>query len=155
MKSSIFVFAATLSLAVMPLALAAPAFAQTETVTITSGDKTHTFTVELAETKAKAEAGLAGRTTLAKDAGLLIDFRKVGEQVAPTMKGVSVDLDVLFLAPDGTIVGIVKQARAGSLRPLSTGLNAVAALEIAGGQAATLGIKTGDKVRSKATGNAG
>lgn len=150
MKHTLFVFAATLS-----LALAAPAFAQTETLTITSGDKTHTFTVELAETKAKAEAGLAGRATLAKDAGLLIDFRKVGEQVALTMKGVAMDLDVLYLAPDGTIVGIVKQARAGSLRPLSTGLNAVAAVEISGGQVSALGIKTGDKVRAKATGNAG
>ena len=150
MKRILFAFAASLS-----LTLAAPAFAQTEEVTITSGDKTHKFTVELAETKAKAEAGLAGRTSLAKDAGLLIDFRKVGEQVAPTLKGVAVDLDVLFLAPDGTIVGIVKQARAGSLRPLSTGLNSVAALEIAGGQVNALGLKTGDKVRAKATGNAG
>lgn len=150
MKHAIFALAASLS-----LVLAAPAFAQSETVTITSGDKTHTFTAEVAGTKAAAEAGLAGRTTLAKDAGLLIDYRAVGEPMSPTMKGVTMDLDMLFLAADGTVVGIVKQARAGSLRPLWTGLSSVATLEIAGGQVVALGLKTGDKVRAKGIGSAG
>ena len=139
----------------MSFVMAAPAFAQTETVTITSGDKTHPFTVEVATTKAAAEAGLSAKTTLAKDQGLLIDYRAVGEPLTPTMKGVKMDLDMLFLAPDGSVVGIVKQARAGSLRPVWTGLNSVAVLEIAGGQVSALGLKTGDKVRATATGTAG
>jgi hypothetical protein len=150
MKRTIFASAAFLS-----LALAGSAFAQTEAVTITSGDKTHAFTVDVAGTRAAAEAGLAGRTELAKDGGLLIDFRKVGDPITPTMKGVTVPLDMLFLAPDGTVVGIVKQARPGSLRPLWTGLNSVATLEIAGGQVTALGLKTGDKVRAQGIGSAG
>lgn len=148
-------FALSLSLAPVSLVLAAPAFAQTETVTIASGDKTHTFTVDVATTKAAAEAGLSAKTALGKDQGLLIDYRAVGEPMTPTMKGVKMDLDMLFLAPDGSVVGIIKGARAGSLRPLWTGLNSVAVLEIAGGQVNALGLKTGDKVRAKATGNAG
>ena len=71
------------------------------------------------------------------------------------MKGVTIDLDVLFLGPDGTIIGIVQGARAGSLRPLWTGLGWAAVLEIPAGQATALGLKTGDKVRGKVFGNAG
>lgn len=135
------------------LALALPAAA--DTATIISGDKTHAVNVELAQTKAAAEQGLAGRAQLATGSGLLIDYRKVGEPLTPTMKGVTFDLDLLFLAPDGTIVGIIQHARAGSLRPLWTGLRSVAVLEIPSGQVAALGLKTGDKVRHGTFGNAG
>ena len=41
----------------------------------------------------------------------------------------------------------------GSLNPSVAA--SVAVLEIAGGQVSALGLKTGDKVRAKATGNAG
>ena len=139
------------------LALALPAAAQgpTETVTVGSAAKSTTFTVELANTKAAADKGLAGRTELAKDHGLLIDYRNVGEPATPTMKGVTIGLDMLFLGPDGTITGIIQYARPGSLRPLWTGLGWVATMEIPAGQVAALGIKTGDKVRGKLFGNAG
>lgn len=138
------------------LVLPAAAIAQpAETLTIVSGDKTHTVKVDVAETKAAAVAGLAGRTALAVGEGLLIDYRKVGENLSPTMKGVGFDLDMLFLAADGTIVGMIQQARAGSLRPLWVGLGSAGVLEFPAGQVAALGLKTGDKVRHKAFGNAG
>lgn len=130
-----------------------PAAAQT--ATIVSGDKTHPLNVELVETKAAAEQGLAGRAQLPTGSGMLIDYRKVGEPLTPTMRGVTFDLDLLFLAPDGTIVGIIQHARAGSLRPLWVGLRSVAVLEIPSGQVTALGIKTGDKVRHGSFSNAG
>lgn len=146
-------FAAVLALPlIFPAAHAQAAEGQ---VIIASGDKTHTFTVELAETKAAAEAGLAGRPSLAAGHGLLVDYRKVGEQLTPTMKGVAFDLDLLFLANDGAIVGTIQHARAGSQRPLWIGLGSAAILQIPSGQVAALGIKPGDKVRHKAFGNAG
>jgi uncharacterized membrane protein (UPF0127 family) len=132
-------------------AIAQPA----ETLTIASGDKTHTVKVDVAETKAAAEAGLAGRTSLPAGEGLLIDYKKVGENLSPTMKGVAFDLDVLFVAGDGTIVGTIQHARAGSYRPLWVGLGSSAVLELPSGQVAALGIKTGDKVRHRAFSNAG
>lgn len=138
---------------VLSLGLAAPALA--ETVTIASGEKTHTFNVEVAETKAAAEAGLKGRTEIAKDGGLLVDYRKVGDFNSPNMKGMLVDLDFLFIAADGTVVATIQHARAGSLRPLWAGLGLVATLEIPSGQVAALGIKPGDKVRGRTFGNAG
>jgi uncharacterized membrane protein (UPF0127 family) len=132
-------------------AIAQPA----ETLTIASGDKTHTVKVDVAETKAAAEAGLAGRTSLPAGEGLLIDYKKVGENLSPTMKGVAFDLDVLFVTADGTIVGTIQHARAGSYRPLWVGLGSSAVLELPSGQVAALGIKTGDKVRHRAFSNAG
>ena len=138
------------------LFLPATAIAQpAETLTITSGDKTHTVKVDVAETKAAAETGLAGRTALAPGEGLLIDYRKAGENMSPTMKGVAFDLDVLFVAADGTVVAVIQHARAGSLRPLWAGLASTAVLQIPSGQVAALGIKPGDKVRHKAFSNAG
>jgi len=149
MKRTLFAIAFALVLPVA--AIAQP----TETLTIMSGDKTHTVKVDVAETKTAAEAGLAGRTALAVGEGLLIDYRKVGENLSPTMKGVAIDLDVLFVAPEGTIVGVIQHARAGSLRPLWVGLRSSAVLEIPAGQVAALGLKPGDKVRHRAFGNAG
>lgn len=149
MKRTLLAFAFAFS-------FSAGALAQTsETLTIASGDKTHTVKVAVAETKAAAETGLAGRTALPAGEGLLIDFRKVGEPLSPTMKGVAFDLDVLFLGPDGTVVGIIQHARAGSYRPLWVGLRSAAILEIPSGQVAALDIRTGDKVRHRAFGNAG
>jgi uncharacterized protein len=75
--------------------------------------------------------------------------------MSPTMKGVAFDLDVLFIAPEGTIVAVIQHARAGSLRPLWVGLGSTAVLQIPSGQVAALGIKPGDKVRHKAFSNAG
>ena len=138
------------------LVLPAAAIAQpAETLTIVSGDKSHTVKVDVAETKAAAVAGLAGRTALAAGEGLLIDYRKVGENLSPTMKGVGFDLDLHFVAPEGTIVGVIQHARAGSLRPLWVGLGSSAVIELPKGQVAALGIKPGDKVRHRAFGNAG
>ena len=154
MKHALSALALSLSLAA---ALALPAVAQgpAETVTVGGAGKTTTFTVELANTKPAAEAGLAGRASLAKDRGLLIDYRTLGEPASPTMKGVTIGLDMLFLGPDGTITGIIQYARPGSLRPLWTGLGWVATMEIPAGQVAALGIKTGEKVRGKLFGNGG
>lgn len=135
------------------LGFAAPALA--ETVTVVSGDKTHTFNVDVAETKAAAEAGLKGRTEIPQDGGLLVDYQKVGDFTSPTMKGMQVDLDFLFIGADGTVAATIQHARAGSLRPLWAGLGLVATLEIPAGQVSALGIKPGDKVRARTFGNAG
>jgi uncharacterized membrane protein (UPF0127 family) len=146
----------TLLALALALTLPAAAIAQpAETLTIASGGKTHPVKVDVAETKAAAEAGLVGRASLPAGEGLLIDYRKVGENLSPTMKGVAFDLDVLFVAADGTIVGTIQHARAGSYRPLWVGLGSSAVLELPSGQVAALGIKTGDKVRHRAFGNAG
>ena len=139
------------------IASAMPAFAQTpaEPLTIQSGDKTHTFQVEFARTLPEISKGLTGRPTLAKDHGMFLDFRNIKEQYTLNMKGVQVDLDMLFVDTDGSIRAIATNARAGSLRTVAPGLGSMGVLQIAGGQATALGLKPGDKVQNKQIANGG
>jgi uncharacterized membrane protein (UPF0127 family) len=146
-----------ISLGVLAAAFASPAFAQgaIEPLSILSGGKTHAFQVEVAVSAEARAKALGGRAALPKDHGMLIDFRSSKGPAVLDMKGVSMDLDMLFLESDGTVLAIASNARAGSLRPVAPGLGAAAVLEIAGGQASALGLKPGDKVRSKTLGNGG
>lgn len=143
--------------AIFSFVVAFPSFAQgpAEPLSIKSGDKTHAFTVEIADTPEEIATGLSGRATVPAGQGLLLDMRKAPDGVLLNLKGVQVNLDLLYVGADGTIVAIVQNARAGSLRPLAPGLRSAAVIEIAGGQAAALGLKPGDKVTHKAFGNAG
>jgi len=141
----------------LSFALVAPAFAQgaAEPLTIVSGDKTHALKVEIADTPEEVAQGLAGRTGVPAGQGMLFDLRTAPEGSALNLKGVTANLDVLFVGPEGTIVAIAQNARAGSVRPLNPGLRSAAVIEIAAGQVAALGLKPGDKVRHKVFGNAG
>ena len=147
----------TLLLAALAATFAASAMAQTptEALSVVSGDKTHAFQVEVADTLPEISAGLAGRATLAKDHGLLMDFRQVREQFNLNMKGVLVELDMLFIDGDGMVRAVATSARPGSLRTVAPGFGSAAVLQIPGGQAAALGIKPGDTVKNKIFGNAG
>ncbi|MDP3493163.1 MAG: DUF192 domain-containing protein [Hyphomonadaceae bacterium] len=147
----------TLLLAAFAAAFSASAMAQTptEALSVVSGDKTHAFQVEVADTLPEISTGLSGRASLAKDRGLLMDFRQVREQFNLNMKGVQVDLDMLFIDGDGMVRAIATSARPGSLRTVAPGLGAAAVLQIAGGQAMALGIKPGDTVKNKIFGNGG
>ena len=147
----------TLLLAAFAATFSASAMAQTptEALTVVSGDKTHAFQVEVADTLPEISAGLAGRTALAKDHGLLMDFRQVREQFNLNMKGVLVELDMLFVDGNGAVRAIATSARPGSLRTVAPGLGSAAVLQIPGGQAMALGIKPGDIVKNKIFGNAG
>ena len=144
-------------LAAFVLSAAVPAFAQgpAEPLTIKSGDKSHAFQVEVARTIPEISKGLTGRATLAKDHGMLLDFRNVKEQYVLNMKGVQVELDMLFLDTDGTIRAIAANARPGSLRTITPGMGSATVLQIAGGQASALGLKPGDKVEAKLLTNGG
>ena len=143
--------------AAIALAFATPAFAQgpTEPLIVTSGDKTQTLNVEIADSPEEIAKGLTGRASVAPGSGMLFDMRALPQAAPLTMKGVQVELDLLFISGDGLVVAVIQHARAGSLRPLDPGLRSAAVVEIAGGQAAALGLKPGDKVRHRVFGNAG
>ena len=134
---------------------AAMAQTPTEALSVVSGGKTHAFQVEVADTLPEISKGLTGRASLGKDQGLLMDFRTVREQFNLNMKGVQVELDMLFLDGEGMVRAIATSARPGSLRTVAPGLGSAAVLQIAGGQATALGIKPGDTVKNKMFGNGG
>ena len=109
-----------------------------------SGD--HRFSAEAAITPAQQEKGLMFRHELAGDRGMIFPMRPP-RPVSFWMKDTKVPLDMLMVAPDGRIATIHANRKPGSLEPASTGEPMIAVVEIAGGRAAALGIKEGDRVR--------
>ena len=65
------------------------------------------FSFELADTPAERELGLSGRMSLADDTGLLFVFPQADIQ-SFWMKDMYMAIDILWLADDGTVVGIEK-----------------------------------------------
>ena len=62
------------------------------------------------------------------------------------MKNTLIPLDMLFIAPDGTIKTIHENAVPKSLDSISSEVPVSAVLELNGGRAQALGIAAGDKV---------
>ena len=114
-------------------------------LSIRTASGAHRFDVELAQTREAHEKGLSFRRALAPDSGMLFLF--VPPQTATFwMKDTLIPLDMLFIRADGTIAAIVADATPNSLETKSAGEPVIAVLELAGGRAAALGIKAGDRV---------
>ena len=62
------------------------------------------------------------------------------------MKNTLIPLDMIFVRADGTIARIAANTEPLSLDPVASGEPVAAVLEIAGGRAAELGIREGDRV---------
>ncbi len=123
----------------------APAGAPRVVVETRSGAR-HVVAVELARTDAERARGLMHRTSLAPDAGMLFLFDETAEH-AFWMKNTLIPLDLIFLAEDGRVTGIVARAVPGDLSPRSAGGPSRFVLEVNGGWAETHGVAAGDRVR--------
>lgn len=108
-----------------------------------------TFTVELATDDASRERGLMFRKNLPAMAGMLFVYEHPANRQF-WMKNTLIPLDMLFFAPDGRVVFIHPSATPGSLEPVGPdgpeASDVCAVLEIAGGEAARLGIGPGDRL---------
>lgn len=82
--------------------------------------------------------------SLAPDRGMIFPYDPP-QQVAFWMKNTLIPLDIIFIRADGTIAKIYN-AQPLDITPLPAGEPIALVLEIAGGRAAQLGIKEGDKV---------
>jgi uncharacterized membrane protein (UPF0127 family) len=111
------------------------------------------FTVEMATTRRQQERGLMFRKSLAPDAGMLFDL-VVEKRISLWMKDTLIPLDMVFIKANGTIVRIVANAKPLSLDNVPSNEPVRAVLEIAGGRAAELGIKPGDRAAQAIFGNA-
>ncbi|KJS39733.1 MAG: hypothetical protein VR74_00655 [Hyphomonas sp. BRH_c22] len=136
--------------------LAQGAFAQLETgpLEIDTGDSVHKFTVELANDAEEIRTGLMDRESMAPNAGMLFDFGQPRE-ASMWMKNTLIPLDMLFIAPDGKVLAIARNAVPGSLRTIGPGVPVKAVLELNGGRSEALGIEPGDMVRHEVLGNLG
>jgi uncharacterized protein len=102
--------------------------------------------VEIADTGAARELGLMYRQHLAENAGMLFVFKQP-QHLTFWMKNTEIPLDMIFAAPDGTVVGIVAKAEPFSEHELSVAGDSQYVLEVNGGFAQHHEIKPGDRLR--------
>lgn len=114
-------------------------------LTITSQGKVHRFRVELAQTPAQQAQGLMFRTKLGPNEGMLFPMNPP-RPAGFWMRNTVIPLDLLFVAPDGTVLNIAANAKPYDETKLQSAGPVKAVLELPGGRAAELGIVAGDKV---------
>lgn len=147
MRNHILALFAIVLLALLPAGASADEalLSKLEPLTIaTEGDATM-FTVEIADTDALRARGLMFRQRLPEDRGMLFDFG-APRQVAMWMKNTYISLDMFFIREDGTIAYIAENTVPQSLDTVGVSEPVVAVLELVGGSAKRLGIRTGDTV---------
>ena len=126
----------------VPPALADPL----EPLTISTQTGDHAFSVEIAATPTTRERGLMDRRFMPMDRGMLFEFER-DEPVAFWMKNTYIPLDMVFIAHNGAVTRIVHRAEPLSETAIPSGGPCAAVLELNGGVAAQIGLRTGDKVR--------
>ena len=119
--------------------------AKTETLEIVTGQGRARFTVELAVTRAQQAKGLMFRQSLAPDHGMLFPYSPP-QRTAFWMKNTLIPLDIVYIAPDGRVLSIARNAVPHDETPIPSGDLIGGVLEIPGGRAAQLGILPGDRV---------
>lgn len=113
-------------------------------LTITSKNGVHRFIVEVAATPDQQETGLMFRKSLAGDRGMIFPYDPP-QKVAFWMANTLIPLDIIYIRANGTISQI-NNAAPMDITPLPSSEATALVLEIAGGRAAELGIREGDKV---------
>jgi uncharacterized membrane protein (UPF0127 family) len=115
-------------------------------VTIRTGDgRQLQLDVEIASNDPDRARGLMFRKTMPEMAGMIFVFP---DDVVRSfwMKNTYLPLDMLFIAADGKVVGIVENAEPLTVTPRSVDANAKYVLEVNGGWCARHGVVKGDKV---------
>ncbi len=111
------------------------------------------FSVWIADTAARSEQGLMFVKWLPAGQGMLFPFDQ--PHVATFwMKNTLIALDMLFIDAQGRIVYIRERATPMSEAIISAPMPVKAVLELAGGECARLGLRTGDQVRHPLFGSA-
>ena len=111
-----------------------------------AGGAVQRYEVEIAATPGARAQGLMFRRELAPGAGMLFDFGR-DEVARMWMKNTFIPLDMVFADRDGTVRGIVRNARPRSLDTISSRLPVRAVLELNGGEADRIGLAPGDRIR--------
>jgi uncharacterized membrane protein (UPF0127 family) len=127
----------------LPLATAQSEMLVETVVVVTASGKTE-FQTEIAATEKERETGLMFRRHLPANRAMLFDFGTTRD-VAMWMKNTYIPLDMIFIAADGRVKGIVT-GKPHSRDILSVGVPVRAVLEVAGGTAKRIGLAKGDRV---------
>jgi len=114
-------------------------------VLIHAGGSTYKFVAEVADTAEERSQGLMFREQLAANEGMLFLYPKE-KPVSFWMKNTPLPLDMIFIDGAGRIINVAAMAKPFDTSPISSGGPAKAVLEILGGSAGQLGIKSGDLI---------
>ena len=121
-------------------AMRSPDYATTKIQLLPAPDRQPiTFDVRLATTPAQQAYGLMFSPPLAARSGMLFIFAK-DKPRSFWMKNTPISLDLLFFASDGRLVNIIANTEPFSLTARKSQKAAQYVLEIAGGEAARLGL---------------
>jgi hypothetical protein len=134
-------------LAAAPAAAQQPRFYAKSELAIAAQSGRHVFTIEIAASDEERAHGLMFRKSMPMTHGVLLDYVQP-QPAAIWMKNTSIPLDIVFLAPDGTIdsIGSGKPHDLTSILPTGPARgNIRAVLELNAGTTRLLGIKPGDK----------
>ena len=119
--------------------------AAVDDLTITTASGPHHFAVEVMRTRDELERGLMFRREMAPDHGMLFDFGSP-QPVTMWMKNTYLPLDMVFIASDGRIVSVKRDAEPLSEKTIPSGGNVLGVLELDAGTAKRIGLKPGDLV---------
>jgi uncharacterized protein len=112
----------------------------------TASGALHVVRVELARTDPERARGLMFREHLDADAGMLFLFEE-SEDHGFWMKNTLIPLDMIFIADDGRVAGIVERAEPRTTTLRSVGSASRYVLEVNGGWCAAHGVARGARVR--------
>jgi uncharacterized protein len=108
----------------------------------------YSFQVWIADTDERAQQGLMFVSDLPESMGMVFPLQP--PRVATFwMKNTYIELDMLFIDGNGRVKKIIPRAPPLSLQTLSSDTPVAAVLELKGGEAAKLGLHTGDTVTWK------
>lgn len=115
-------------------------------ITVMTDEGPVTFQAEVADSPDERQRGLMFRTELGAREGMLFLF-PVERQLSFWMKNTLIPLDMIFIRSDRTVLGVVHRAKPETLTSRRVPGFSQFVLEVAGGTAESLGIRSGQKVR--------
>lgn len=121
-------------------------FERTKLAIETASGERHPFDVEVARTITQRARGLMFRESMPPDAGMLFVYPDE-QQIRMWMKNTLIPLDMVFVGGDGRILDIAENTEPLSETVIASSGPARAVIELNGGTARRLGIRSGDRVR--------
>ncbi|QMW24522.1 DUF192 domain-containing protein [Sandaracinobacteroides saxicola] len=115
-------------------------------LTLVTGAGEHRYRVEVAATPAQQATGMMYRRKVPAGTGMLFPVNPP-RSASFWMSNTWVSLDLIFIGADRRVLSIAANAVPLSESLIDSGGPVIAVLELAGGEAARIGLRPGDKVR--------
>lgn len=114
-------------------------------VQVTTASGVHEFDVWIAADDRSRERGLMYVRELPPGRGMLFLFEQP-QPLAFWMKNTYLSLDLIFIDHAGRVLNVAANTRPHSLDPIPSDGEAIAVLEVLGGTARSIGLKSGDRL---------